>query len=386
MAPTRGIITLDWQRMYRPEDFHTWSDLWHFLQNLQTAISPIWSTLEISFQLIFGSTWFLSKILYPLLVVLNYLLALRLFGTSRSRILSITFASLVFLTATRILHKGNPQMYDIYVPLLILLFVACLQHIRTHGKIAFAFYAGLALTTLELTRSYIFPLLPILVGLALLSMARLPRRAWLLFFLPILLFSGTWHLKQLICHNQLHWSNHSGYNLSKVWSDYTTPITFQESPPLYQGGFDNLNTDLHTQNNKVLSSSVMKGIAQRPFSAIARTATRLVTFYEPRTDLYLAEMKTLPRLIYQPTVWLTALLMVTGLILTLARTLSSPRNSTSWLLWGKPEAILAFSILAISLLCAIGESGEEARFMVTLLPLLATLPGYSLIPQKEREH
>lgn len=377
---TRGLITLDWQRMYRPEEFHSFPDLFAFLSELQTGISPVWSSLEIVSQILFGTTAPFSRIVYPLLLGLVAVLPLWMFPRTRLAMLATAFCSLLFLGVTRILHQGNPQLYDIYFPALLLGYLACLQalpKLNAGSRKAFgmAFAAGLLLAVLELTRTFAIALFPVLLAGGLVFLWKMPRRNLLAFLLPVLLLSGGWHLKQVVSHGHFHWTNHSGFNLQKSWADFTGPIDFEEEAPRYEGGFPNFNTDRHSANNKVVTGMVIDGIVRRPGKALVHAGGRVLAFYRPKTDLYLATLPKPVEWVYRPVVWVLGLtlLFLTGRVAFVA--LRRPLQRSGWLELLKPVGLLVFSAAGASFLFAIGESGEEARFMISILPLLACLPG-----------
>ncbi len=377
-----GTINLDWQHLYRPEDFHTWGDLWAFLGGLQTGISPIWAFLEVSAQLIFGTTAMFSYVLYPLSIGLNAYWSTTLFARTRWQVLLAGGMSLVFAVAIRYMHKGNPEMYDMLMPCMILGWLAVLKHMRA-GKSTdrqlfwFALLAGAVLSLLELTRTLIFPLMPFFLLGTFLAMRALPIRYYLLFLLPIVLFSGGWHLKQIVCHGQVHWTNFDGFNMQKSWAEFTGPVPseFKDDPPLYEGGFDNINTDRHTAYNKVLKRQVQQAILRQPVRAAGHIATRLVEFYRPKTVLFMAQNPGWLNLLYRPAVWLGGLSVLVGLLLQGWQTLRAPLRRATWAAWGRPEAILLVITLLISCVFAAGEVGEEARFMISILPLLTAAVG-----------
>jgi hypothetical protein len=375
-----GTINLDWQHLYRPEDFHSWGDLWAFLGGLQTGISPIWAFLEVSVYLIFGSTAFFSYVLYPLTIGLNAYWSTTLFARTRWQVLLSGGVSLVCAVAIRYMHKGNPQLYDMLMPCLILAWLAVLQQLRAPDArplLGLSLAAGTLISLLELTRTLIFPLLPILLLLSFLAFRPLPVKYFLVFLLPILLFSGGWHLKQVVSHGQVHWSNHDGFNMQKSWSEFSGPVsdTFQDAPPLYVGGFDNINTDRHTAYNKVVKQQVQQAILRQPLRAVGHVATRLVAFYRPKTVLFMAQNPGWLNLLYRPAVWLGGLSVLVGLLWLGWQTLRAPLRRATWAAWSRPEAILGVVTLLISCVFAAGEVGEEARFMISILPLLTAAIG-----------
>jgi 4-amino-4-deoxy-L-arabinose transferase-like glycosyltransferase len=381
----KGTLTLDWQHLYRPEDFHTWADLWRFMGELQTGISPFWAFLEVSAQLIFGSTALFSMVLYPLAIGLNAYWATTLFARRRWQVLLSAGLSLVFAVAIRFIHKGNPQLYDVLMPALLLGWVAALQRLRDprlrgSWRMGWCVLAGLLLSVLELTRTLIFPLLPLLLLFSYLAIRPLPLKHFLVFLVPILLLSGSWHFQQYSQHGKLHWSNHDGFNMQKSWVEFTGPIPsdFVDDPPLYEGGMDNINTDRHTAYNKVVQRQVREAILRQPGKAAGHFAERLLAFYRPKTVLFLGSTPTWYNVFYRPAVWLCALSMLIGLLRMVWLTVRAPLQRKTWLDWGQPAVILMAVTLLVSCIFAVGEVGEEARFMISILPLLAATVGNSM--------
>ncbi len=375
----RGVLTLDWQRMYKPEEFTSLGDLWDFLSELQTGISPLWASLEILCRLLIGTTGPIAKLAWPLALGLSYVLALRTFAHSVRQLYVTASLALFLMLVTRLLHPGNPQLYDVYMPALFLGFLAALRRYKLaegSGKKAWriALLAGFLLAALELTRTFIFVLMPILVPCALLAFGTRNWKVWLAFLLPVVLLSGGWHLKQIVKHDQVQWSNHSGFNLYKSWSEFVGPVEYQEEPPRYQGGFTNLNTDTHTANNKDITRKIMAGIAAQPGKAISHAGKRLLAFYRPKTNLYLSTLPKAVEWIYRPVVWALGLMLAGLFGRLLFLVLRAPLKKSSWQLLGESGNILLVFGALTSLLFAIGESGEEARFMISILPILACLP------------
>lgn len=377
-AGIAGTPTLDWQHLYRPEDFHAWADLWRFLDGLQTGISPFWASLEIACQLLLGTVKPITHGLYPLCIGLGYYGAVRLLSASRMQVLVSAGLSLTFAIATRFIHKGNPQLYDCLMPVLILAWVATLQRLRAAeaGKAwRWALLAGLLLSILELTRTLVFPLMPLLLVLSFLAIRPRPITVFIIYLLPIVLLSGSWHAKQVVSHGQLHWSNHDGFNMQKSWAAFTGPIdsSFHDDPPLYEGGFENINTDKHTAYNQVVRRQVRAAVLQQPAKAAAHLGRQWLAFFKPKTQLFMARTPGWFDLAYRPAVWLGALGMLGVVLLAAWGTLRRPLLGASWLAWGQPERVLATVTLLVSLVFAVGEVGEEARFMISILPMLAAL-------------
>ncbi|MBL0020228.1 MAG: hypothetical protein IPP17_28305 [Bacteroidetes bacterium] len=189
------------------------------------SIGSIFTDLRIFIPGVTGSTAIFSFGIYPLSIGINAYLGTMVFSKTRLQVLISGGLSLVFAVAIRFIHKGNTEMYDMLMPALILGWLALLQELRkgdVQNRRLFwlSFAAGAVLSLLELTRTLIFPLMPFFLVLSFLAMRPLPMRYFFVFLLPLLLFSGSWHLKQVLCHDQLHWSNHDGFNMQKSWGRF----------------------------------------------------------------------------------------------------------------------------------------------------------------------
>lgn len=385
----RGTLTLGWQNMYRPEDFETWSQIWDYLAQLQTGIPVVTSFLELAFFKVFGTVAPLEYGLYPLCMAGVALFPLWLFARSSWQITLTAGFTAIFLVCTRILHQGNPQLYDLYLPLLFLAFIGTLQKIRSHqdptakGKrlLWLCLQAGLLFSLLELTRSFIFVLAPVLLLLTLPTWLKLPRRYGLVFLLPILLFSGAWHGKQLVSHGQLHWTNHSAFNLYNNWKDLIGPLDYTEAPPLYEGGFANINTPLHSQNNQDLQQRTREALLANPGQVLSHWTSQTWHFFNPKLELYGAHLYRPFPWLYHPMVWFCGLALLLGCLLIGWRWIRSPFKRKTFDFLGTPEAITCLGSAAMVLIFTFGEAGEEARFLISLLPILISLPSLRLFPR-----
>ena len=381
---SKGVITLDWQKMFRPGDFTTWSDYWQFMRHLQTGISPFWSSLEIFCQLLFGSVGLFVDFAYPLCLLLCGVLPVWWFTRKPGHSLLVGVMGLVFLVAVRFLHPGNAQLYDLYMPLLFMVFLHLLSKLRPPASEGHnsgtALGAGLSLAILELTRTLVFPFMPVLLGLSLVSMRGKGRRNVLLFLLPILLLSGGWHLKQWGSHGHLHWTNHGGFNLYNNWYQFVGEIEFEEAPPLYEGGFKNFNTDLHSQNNRKVQKLVLEGIKAKPGKAVVHFVYNIFRIFKPQTTLFGSDLGRYPFLAwaYRFLVWTAGLGMGLGLLWIFWRVSKKVFWKDGWTVLGDPLVIAVLGSAMMTVVIAQGELGEEPRFMISILPILIIFPIYRL--------
>lgn len=378
-----------WMNIYDPRDFQSAQELYRFIRDLRIPIPVFLNIAEIlNFQFV-GNLDFTLGTLYQVSLVLVYLVAIILSAMFSSQISSpwrsiiSFFLSVIFLSSTVLIHPGNPQPYDIAYPLFMLLYILCLalasnrsgNQVRT---VLLSASAGLALTMAELSRPFVILILPLLVLAAYLSLRLQPRRAFVSFLIPILLISGGWHIHQWVNHGQWSWSNHSGFNLWHAWalpmerSGVTLPELVEEqgSQPAKPGRWANLNNPQHAENNRRMQQAVIHWILQHPLESLVFALRRLgVMMIKVKTDIYTHQPQSWLFWLYRPAVWLSTiylllntLLFIWGLFKNLAESLARPENQLI--------LIAGLSILFL----ALGEAGEEARFLISVLPFLAVLP------------
>jgi hypothetical protein len=99
---------------------------------------------------------------------------------------------------------------------------------------------------------------------------------------------------------------------------------------------------------------------------------RAVAFVQVRTDAYSYDPRDAILQLYRPTVWLALGFVVFG-FLKLGVGLFVGRGERLALLFA-PEHLLVLTTLFTIIILALTEQGEEARFTVSVLPLLAALP------------
>ncbi|GAB4415633.1 MAG: hypothetical protein OHK0039_24420 [Bacteroidia bacterium] len=366
-----------WMQIYSYRDFYTWSDIWSYLKGLRTGIPPVLSFLEISSFMTTGSMDWLIKGLYRYGLLLMLVLPLALTpGRWRDLGLVLVLAA-ALLPGTLVVHYANPQLYDVALPTFAMLFFALLRPSLSRQLpgwlgTALAVLSGFFLSMAELARPFFIAAMPFLLIFVWLRyrQAGLSRRL-LPFLIPLLLFSGGWHLKLLIANGgQVVWSNHGGTNLFRAWmplvdQEAMWPYVQAEAPPRGPIWFlDNLDTQVHYENSKVCSRAVVQGIAAQPAEAWALLLDKIAIFTAPQTAMYDYDPQGPAVELYKSVVhllfWVLGVLLLIGAALVLRR----PARLLTW------EAAGLFMALFLSAMPIIGESGEESRFTVSVLPFL----------------
>jgi len=400
----------EWMLIYSLNDFQDFGDLFAYMRHLNTGIPPVLSFVEIAVNLLLGDFTLVTKHFYRLCIILSFVIPFLLFARSTVEIALRYVLSFVFLWSTVIVTWRNPALYDILLPLLILLYVVFVEMARAETQkrylsMSFCFLAGFFLSVAELSRPYVLVILPFLLLCTYQALKHVPRKYFVWFMLPILLLSGGWHAKLLILHNgQIIWSNHGGYNLQACWmpvvkeypplldeedmndegnipgfvgtAPWPTPSMTKGNPRLLANGrWPNLNTVNHSRNSSVLAKHTIKHIIRHPIQSTAHLLRRIAVVLKPRTKLWegspLSYDPKHPILhIYRPFVWVSSAFLILNAVFLGVYVLRT-RNLRVLALPESP--LLIFACLSI-LFIAAGHPGEESRYIVSILPCFAALP------------
>ena len=207
-----------------------------------------------------------------------------------------------------------------------------------------------------------------------------PRRGLALtaFLLPVVVLSGGWHLHLYLAHDhQITWTNISGYNLQRAWEDFDPEIrAVPHLDKLPRNGelWADLNTSPRsTSRSEELKRMIIGKILENPADAAAHVVDRLATFVSSPTKIYGHDPQGLGIEIYRKLMSALVLLLpayVVASTISLLRRRQWPWLDRRW--W------LAVSTLLIALLVTLGEQGEEARFLFTILPMLLAVAGFAI--------
>lgn len=330
--------------------------------------------------LITGNQHFILDTLYRFSLIGSFLLAI-IFG-SRSfwgRLLSFMISS-IFVYAILAIHPINPQLYDIVYPFCVLIYIVTLHFLRTARSSwllgGLSMVGGLATAMMELSRPFALLLLPIMLGGAYWWLRSRPKRYFLLFCLSLLILSGSWHTKLLLFNDgQILWSNHSGYNLQRAWHQSNIPampsvtLLDESLTEIAPGRWSSYNSNEHNINSNLIKNNILKYIITHPRDNIVYIDQRFFAFIAPVTSIYGNTPQNIPPF-YAAAVHLSIFLLASSLVTIIYHCYK--RRSLSVIL--EPTSLWIVLTTATIFLLVIGESGEEARLIITVLPLLAGLP------------
>jgi hypothetical protein len=375
-----ATASVTWMRMLDLESFRSVSDVWSYLLDLRTGIPPVLSALELLWWVHFRDLTLFTDILYPITIALSFTLALTLQPARPLLRAALLIVGIFLASRGAEVHAGNPANYD---PLFALLFIGYFLLIGTwerSGRTAWLAAAGLCLALVELTRPFMIFLLPLfLVVEGHRICLRAPRRpqAFAAFLLPVVVLSGGWHLHLFLAHDhQIAWTNISGYNLQRAWEDFDPEIrAVQHLDQLPRNGelWANLNTTEIYRMSEDLKRMIVGKIAANPADAAVHVVNRLATFVSSPTGMYGHDPQGLDIEIYRKLV--SALVLLLPVYVAISTVALLRRRRWPWL---DRHWWLAASTLSVALLVTLGEQGEEARFLFTIMPMLLTVAGFAI--------
>ena len=379
-----AVPATTWMHMYDPAAFPTARALIDFVAGLRVPIPPVIAALEIVSVQQTGSTALVTVYLYRVALVATYVLAVWFSYPSIPRLFGSFAASVVFLWATTLIHPLNPQSYDILFPLFTLAFLILLRaaaRATAGSAIGFAAGGGFFLSMAELTRPFVFVLLPLMLAGACIALRGRPRRVLVGLFTPVVLLSGSWHLHLLTAHHQLLGTNYAGFNLRRAWPMAPLPPAMWEThaQPSDEKSWPNLNTEAQHVASLQLQRAVAAYVVENPGAALRHAARKMVRFARPQLSMYRSAPAAHPVLsIYRLAAPASFLFTAANLALLTGYALGARRQM--WLLLASTDNVLllitAFTVVVLSL----GEAKEEARLVVSVLPLLAAYPTAQRVP------
>lgn len=378
---------LAWMHVYAPSDFERLSAarILRFMAELRAPIPPAIALAEIASIKLVGTTALVTEYGYRLAMVGSFVLAVVLAGTSWRRTVASAAVSLVFLYATTLIHPGNPSGYDLFYPLFLLAHLVTLRRAAAvdataWGAVAWPALAGVFLTLTELTRPFVIVLLPLfLVGAALAFRPQHRRRRLLALAVPVVLVSGGWHTHLLTAHGLWTASNNTGFGLVRGWPQIpftTVPLTPDlHNHPLRPGRWPNLNTTERIENSRRLQRAARAYWAEHPWDSFLYVNERVGDLLSGHVDTYAYHPESQLFGVYRLLVLASAGWVVWGLT-RLALRLARARRREAWAdALSHPDHVLLGAVALSVVILAAGERGEEARFLVSVLPLLAALPA-----------
>lgn len=375
--------SLTWMSIYALEDFKnsSWHDIYIFMQNNKLPLPPVILFLELAVYKLFGSSYLVTAILYKIGFIVPYLLLFSLARTSVNRLIVVFFISCLFLYAGIIIHRGNPQGYDVFLPLFLMLFIwfvhKSFKEFNARSVWLFSLGAGLCLSFAELTRPFMIYLLPIYILIVIANYLRFKKggkKLAIIFLSPVILISGILHFNLYVQHEQLTFSNHAGFNLHRAWSRLVPVPDLEEEPKIEAKSADrgeNVNTLSHHHNSLRLQHAIFKHWISHPIQSASFGMSLLnefinapISIYEHKPNSIFLQMY---RLVYQ---LLSALILINFIIFIVCIVFYERQRIIAFI---HPDNLLILTGSLLIGIFAISEKAEEARFLISTLPFVASI-------------
>lgn len=384
VQPHEAAASTTWMHVFSYKDFTSPEKVRTYLLELRTGIPPVLSWLEIISYNRGGDIEWITKGLYQAGIILMFVLPFFFIDKRWERFLIWLSLTLIFFPSLLLIHPGNPQLYDVLMPVLLLGYVLISRwSFRNKGSVwitgLLAFLAGFFLSMAELIRPFILLIVPLLIGYNFFQYRKTSLSRFAIFLIPVLLFSGIWHVKLLYNHGQLIWSNHGGTNLYRAWAPVVDEPALKanllpEEPPVndYGWAWNNLNSETHARNSKIRQQAVISGILHHPGQAFMHLMKRIADFTRPQIDLYSHRPRAPVLTAYQIIVKILYILLAGIIIYHLYRIIRNWRQIFS------EESIIIILAAFLTFIPVIGETDEEARFVISVLPLLMIVTFYGV--------
>lgn len=381
-----SVPSFTWSWVYSQDEFveicKSWDSIKTFYRDLRVPIPPVIAGLEILSYRLSGSFDLVTIYLYRALAFAAFFLSIIALKRGVAGYWWSAAQAMIFTWATINIHQLNPQIYDLWVPCFFLLYVFLLRKTGDKNRrliysLLLAFLSGMSLALVETARPFVLVLLPFLIIFSIIHLGKKRWPAWIIFVIPIIVISGGWHLKlYLYNEGQLLSTNNSGFNLRRCWEPV---LPLPEAEVKLEDGWKLYNNPRHIEVSNELKSKVVHFIITHPFISAKHTTDRISELFAPMTKdvvipLQLGIAKPLPANhpwlpVYVLFVRVSGLFLLACLIYAFQQWLRAP----SLQFFGAESWILMFFTGASIFILAVGESGEDYRFLISVLPCLAAI-------------
>jgi hypothetical protein len=375
-----GRPATTWMGYYRVEEFFPArpQELASFFREMRAGIPPALALAEIISGKLTGSTQIITREFYRLSLLIAYLIAAFIFADNLLKGVITSALAMLSMLATIIISAQNPEIYDLYYPSYVLLFLLFIQAVTSRHRFnslnsLWAFIAGFFLALAELSRPFVLLLMPFFLLYGFLALKKLPRKVLIAFLVPVILISGGWHLKLLVLNQgQIFWSNHSGFNLYRAWEQVAVIPEPPEEPQTWDRR-NQIHSQEHYQNSQAIQGAVLKFMIENPGESLSFMISRLRIFLQPRTAFFEhPELGGVLIQMYRISFKLCLVYWGAQLLLMGFDSLKKP----TWHIFSDPQNILLITTTMTIILMAISEKGEEARLVLAVLPFISALPGF----------
>lgn len=267
-----------WMYVISLEYLGTWQGVWEFLQTSRVAIPPLLLVIEFAIHNLtlaeIAYVWLLPR---AILLVAMLLAVFRGITDQRERLVRGSLLVLWMYAFTAVKTLDNYFIYDVLFGAL-LLFAVHLAY-RTDVMLWQWAVVGGLLVLMDSMRPFGMVVLLIVAPWMLWRSWRIHRWAGVVICALPLLISVAWHSHHIVNLGQSNWSNHTGFNLCNAW-ECPRPADMQpEAPPVADGLWPNINTEVHEQNSQRLLKSGLAYQLAHPGQTVRRAGELLLNLF-----------------------------------------------------------------------------------------------------------
>jgi hypothetical protein len=365
-----------WMYVISLDYLGTWQGVWEFLRTSRVAIPPLLLVIEFA---IHNQT--LPEIIYvwlfprAVLIVAMLIAVFRGITDPRERMVRGGMLVLWMYAFTAVKTLDNYFIYDVLFGALLLFAV----HLAYRQDIVWWQWAvvGGLLVLMDSMRPFGMVVLLVVAPWLLWRSWQVHRWAGVLICAMPLLISVAWHSHHIVNLGQANWSNHTGFNLCNAW-ECPRPADMQpEAPPVADGLWPNINTEVHQQNSQRLLQSGLAYQLAHPGQSLIRAGELLLNVfvvpYEPGQPALIGNGWLID--IYRAMMLALMLLNVALLVAVVRTVVVTLRRRTSF----SAGALVGHVVILLLVLVVpnLTEYGENYRFVAGSAMWLAALPPWA---------
>lgn len=232
---------------------------------------------------------------------------------------------------------------------------------RTEWKAVTLLGLGFAIVWLDALRPFMVPFTPLVVGIVAWRVWQQSGRQALWYVLAPLVISIGWHAYHITVLGQMSWSSHTGFNIARAWLPDLAMQTMAQQLP------DMNSSDYLALSNTLVSQSIA-WIINNPWLAVQQGITLIGAMIVVPVEMSRLNDGGIYNVIVRDIPWYVygyRLIMIIGIIrqcIIVVRHIQQRQWGVAW--WN------AVIVLAIVLLSAVTEYGEQARFIAALAAML----------------
>ncbi len=362
-----GYATAYWMQGVDLTALTRWTDFWTYIANMRMAMPVPLLTIEYALTWLgIPGVWsigYLAVLLrIGMIVGVVWAVAPWLSGTLRQQIgASVLMVGLLAGTAF-VFRYDDRNVWMVYDALFAapLIWLWRILH-RPTWQPTTLLGIGFVIVWLDALRPFMLLFTPLLVGVVTWRVWRTVGLRGLPYLCAPLMITIGWHAYHIIVLGQVSWSSHTGFNIARAWVPELAMQTMAQSLP-------DMNSRAYVALSNQLVTHSIEWIVLNPWLAVQRGLTLLGAMLVVPVEMSRLNEGGIYSVIVREIPWYVygcRGMMIAGILLQLAILIQHLRHRRWTIAWWN-----ACFVLAIIIMSALTEYGEQARFMATLAGLL----------------